>query len=230
MKVAILQSNYIPWRGYFDLIHDVDTFVLYDDVQYTKNDWRNRNVVYPASSPQWLTIPVGDQIHLKIFEVQLPDPRWQAKHLRTISQAYAKAPFFGDIEPLLLGIYRDVEWRTLSELNAALIRKISSLLGITTEIVDSRQFAAQGDRVERLFSILTQLGASHYISGPAAKGYLAGHEGEFAERGIYLEFKHYPAYPEYSQRGKTFVPAVSVIDLIANVGVEQAPRYIWAAE
>jgi len=227
MKVAILQSNYIPWRGYFDLIHDVDIFVLYDDVQYTKNDWRNRNTIYPANGPQWLTIPVGDQIHLKIFEVPLPDPRWQGKHLRTLTQAYAKAPFFSDLEPLLLEIYRDVQWKTLSELNAALIRKISARLGISTQIVDSRDFSAVGGRVERLLSILTQIGASHYISGPAAQGYLAGHETEFADRCIHLEFKKYPAYPEYPQRGKTYVPAVSVIDLIANVGLEDAPKYIW---
>ena len=227
MKVAILQSNYLPWRGYFDLIHDVDVFVLYDDVQFTKNDWRNRNQIYGSAGLQWLSVPTGDSIHRTIREVELVNDRWQEKHFRTLTQTYARAPFAEELGPWLESVYRTRSWRTLSELNAALVREICGMLGIRTEIRDSSEFFMEGDRVERLLRLLGDLGASEYISGPAAKSYLADEGANFAKRGVTLSYKRYPAYPEYPQRREPFVGAVSVVDLLVNVGIEAAPSHIW---
>lgn len=227
MKVAILQSNYLPWRGYFDLIHDVDLFVLYDDVQFTKNDWRNRNRIYGPSGLQWLSVPVGGQIHRKICEVPIPDARWQEKHFRTLTQAYAKAPFLAGMRPWLESVFRERVWTSLSELNRVVICEVAEMLGIHTDIRDSREFSAEGDRVERLLSILGQVRATHYISGPAARAYLAGEENRFTEIGVDLSYKSYPDYPKYRQRREPFEPGVSVIDLLMNVGPMDAADYIW---
>src|SRR5579864_7157911 len=105
MRAAVLQSNYIPWKGYFDIIHDVDVFVFYDDVQYTKNDWRNRNRIKTAGGVQWLTVPTGSDINRRICDVSLPDPNWTRKHWRTLHQAYSHAPHFHRYESFLSEIY-----------------------------------------------------------------------------------------------------------------------------
>src|SRR4051812_22240537 len=94
-KVAILQSNYIPWKGYFDLINMVDEFIIYDDVQYTKNDWRNRNKIKTPNGLLWLTIPTRQlSLSQKIIDTQIADNHWNKKHLSTIKQFYSKAPFY----------------------------------------------------------------------------------------------------------------------------------------
>src|SRR5690349_21530552 len=124
-KVVVLQSNYIPWKGYFDLIHDADCFVFYDDVQYTKNDWRNRNRIIMPGGPKWLTIPTGIDAHRLICEVELPDASWQGRHWETIRQSYRRAPYFKHYRPFFEEIYLGREWRTLSELNQHLIRQIT---------------------------------------------------------------------------------------------------------
>src|SRR5262249_18719018 len=153
--VAVLQSNYVPWKGYFDIIHDVDTFVFYDDVQFTKNDWRNRNRIKTAQGIQWLSVPVGGDIHRSIREVEIPDPRWQRKHFETLRQNYAKAPHFAYVEPLLEEVYVRRTWPMLSELNQFLITTIShDYLGLATQFDDSARYPLKGARQERLLELL----------------------------------------------------------------------------
>src|SRR5262245_16073936 len=141
MRAAICQSNYLPWKGYFDLIHDVDVFVFYDDVQYTKNDWRNRNRVKSPQGAQWLTIPVGARIHRQVREVVITDPRWQCRHWKTLRQLYGRARFFENYREFLEEVYLKREWRTLSELNRFLIQHIAKeFLGIQTAFRCSTEF------------------------------------------------------------------------------------------
>ena len=228
MKAVILQSNYIPWKGYFDLIHDADVFIYYDEVQYTKNDWRNRNRIYTKNGLQWLTIPIGlEAVKHKISEVIIRDHQWQQQHYKALSMGYAKAPFIQQMKPLLEEVFIHTQWKKLIEINRFLTERICKLIGIETKFLDSKDFDLQGDRVERLINLLKQVKASTYISGPAAKDYLANYEHQFAENNIELVYKDYKGYPEYRQLSEPFEPAVSIMDMLANIEINQIKNYIW---
>lgn len=228
MKVVILQSNYIPWKGYFDLIHDADLFIFYDEVKYTKNDWRNRNKIYTRNGLQWLTIPIDkDAVKLKISQVKPRDENWQELHFKSLSMGYKRAPFFSQLEPILNETYLERKWTSLSDLNHFLIKKISLLIGIKTDFADSKKYNLEGERVERLLNLLKQVGATEYISGTAALDYLAGKEQLFADSNIKLTFKTYPVYPEYKQLFEPFRQDVSIFDLIANIKADEIKNHIW---
>lgn len=225
MKVAVLQSNYIPWKGYFDIIHDVDLFIFYDDVQYTKNDWRNRNKIKTQNGPAWLTIPTGTDLDRLICEVSLPDTRWQKNHYKTWVQYYSKAPFFRQYQPLLEEVYLARKWDSLSELNQYLIKTIArDCLGINTRFSDSRSYGASGKCLDRLLDLLEKSGATHYLSGPAAQDYID--KASFTQAGIELSYKDYSGYPEYPQFYPPFDHYVSILDLLFHTGPD-APDYIW---
>ena len=172
--VAIVQSCYIPWRGYFDLISRVDEFVLYDDVQYTRRDWRNRNQIKTAQGLKWLTIPVDvkGKYHQKIKDTRIADPAWADNHWQSIRHAYGKAACFGDRRTALEELYLGCRETFLSMVNYRFITGINSLLGIGTRISWSSDYRLDGEKTERLLSICKQAGATHYLSGPSAKSYL----------------------------------------------------------
>src|SRR5437868_37017 len=210
MRAVVLQSNYVPWKGYFDLIQSADVFVFYDEVQYTKNDWRNRNRICSKNGLHWLTIPVNrDSVKLKISEVTLPDPRWQSDHYKTLYQSYRSACYFHQIEPLLRDFYQDRAWTGLSEFNRYCVESISHVLGLSARFLNSKDFCLEGGRVERLVSLLRQIGVTEYLSGPRARAYLAGAEHLFAAAGVSLLFKSYDGYPQYPQLHEPFEHSVS---------------------
>lgn len=224
-RVALIQSSYIPWRGFFDIIHDVDLFIFYDDVQYTKNDWRSRNKIKTANGSIWLTVPAGSDLNRLIYEVRLADNSWSAKHWKSIRQSYARAPYFNQYKAFFEHVYLGTRWDSLSELNQFLTKTIATeFLGVKTEFADSRAFQAEGRKLDRLLDVLGKAGAQSYVSGPSAKGYID--ETAFQQRGVELMWKSYDGYPEYRQLYPPFEPAVSIIDLLFNVGPD-APHYIW---
>ena len=228
MKVAVIQSNYLPWKGYFDIIHDVDLFCFYDEVKYTKNDWRNRNRICSANGPFWITVPIHkDAVKQKISEVKILDKTWQQEHYESIYQSYRKAPFFHQLEPLLIEFYLAKEWELLSEFNQFSIQYIANYFGITTKFMNSKDYDLRGDRIERLLNLLKELNATTYISGPSAKVYLAEYENLFVANNITLIYKDYSYYPEYSQMIEPFQQYVSILDLIANVSSEDITESIW---
>ena len=215
-KIAILQSNYIPWKGYFDIIAAVDEFVVYDEVQFTKNDWRNRNKVKTSNGVQWISIPVGQDIHRRIFEVELHDTRWRRKHWQTLVSNYSRCPYFPEVAAWLEPIYLEGACTHLSELNLALIRAVCAYLRIATPITSSAQYVLQGGKTTRLVSLCEQAGARRYVSGPAARSYLD--QAEFRASGIQVVWFDYTGYPEYPQRWGGFVHGVSILDLLFNCG------------
>jgi hypothetical protein len=225
MRVVINQSNYLPWKGYFDLIHDADLFIFHDDLQYTKNDWRNRNKVKTPRGLRWLTIPVGTNEHRLINQVALPANRdWQNKHWRLLRENYRAAPHFDRYADFFQKIYSSA-WRTLSELNQHLIKTIArEFLGISTEFIDSAQFGLTSRKQERVIDLLKAAGATTYISGPSAKNYLD--PARFEQEGIELIWKDYSGYPEYPQPYPRFEHAVSIVDLLFQTG-PSAAYYIW---
>ncbi len=224
-RVAVIQSNYLPWKGYFDIIHDVDCFVFYDDTQFTKNDWRNRNLIKTPSGTSWLTIPVGTATNRLIREVAIVDQRWSTKHWKSIRQYYSRAPHFGAYGPFFEHALLERSWQNLSELNQFLVISIAkNFLGITTEFRDSVEFQAQGNKADRLLDLLRRAGAETYVSGPSARDYIDA--SRFAEAGVRLVYKSYAGYPEYPQAYPPFTHAVSIVDLLFNVGPD-APWHIW---
>jgi hypothetical protein len=221
--VAILQSNYIPWKGYFDLIAAVDEFVIYDEVQFTKNDWRNRNRIKTPQGVQWLSIPVGSDIQRRICDVELPAGPWAEKHWRTLAANYSRAPYFEDVARWLKPLYIEHRFSRLTEFNVALIKAICEYLGVRTVIVDSSSLEYSPGKTERLVGICKQLGATRYLSGPAAKNYLD--EAAFACEGIAVEWFDYVGYPEYPQLWGSFEHAVTILDLLFCCG-PAAPQYM----
>lgn len=215
-KIAILQSNYIPWRGYFDIISKVDIFVIYDEVQFTKNDWRNRNKIKTPNGLIWLTIPVKQNfLHQKINETEVANQFWRKQHLNSLKLNYSKAPFFDKFFPEIEKIYLGNEIN-LSEINIKFISRICELLEIKTKIVDSKDLTLVGDKNERLVDACEKLNANVYLSGPAAKNYLD--ESLFNRKNINVEWMDYSNYKEYTQLYPPFNQGVSVLDILFNVG------------
>jgi hypothetical protein len=222
-RVAILQSNYIPWKGYFDIIRKVDTFVIYDEVQYTKNDWRNRNKIKTLNGLQWLTIPVRQtSLEQKIYETEVVNQIWRKKHLNSLKTYYSKAPCFKEMFPLVEMWYEGNE-TLLSEINVKFIKGVCEVMGIKTEIIDSRNLLLTGDKNERLIDACKKLNATTYLSGSAAKLYLR--EEDFGKNGIKVEWMEYSGYKEYPQLYPPFEHGVSILDMIFNIGNE-ARQYL----
>jgi hypothetical protein len=218
MRIAIVQSNYIPWKGYFDLMRSVDEFVLFDDAQYTRRDWRNRNRIMTAQGPRWLTIPVqnrGQYLGL-IKDITVSDPNWAERHWRTIAGNYARAPYFRRYAERLERLYRDNRETRLSAINRKWLETICEMLDIRTRLTWSTDYQAVPGRTERLAAICREAGADTYVSGPAARVYI---DPEcFRAAGIELRYFDYDGYPEYEQLHQPFDHHVSVIDLIFNKG------------
>jgi hypothetical protein len=226
MKTAIIQSNYIPWRGYFDIIHDVDLFLFHDDIQYTKQDWRNRNFIKLSDGRRLLlTVPIGQAYASgNIDQVRISDDKWQKKHLNAIMSNYAKAEYFNEILPLLQDFYVRHKWVLLSEMNQYMIREICRFLNIRTRFMNVSELAVSGHKTERLIQILKKVGATVYLSGPSAQDYID--KNMFNNAGIELQYKDYSHYPEYHQFAQPFDGRVSIIDLLMHRG-KDAPSKIW---
>lgn len=227
MRIAIIQSCYVPWKGFFDLIGRCDEYVIFDSVQYVKRHWHNRNRIKTASGVEWLTIPVisKGRYEQPIDEVEI-EKAWMEKHWRTLELAYRHAPFFEMLAPTIRGWYERAERENrLSEVNIIFLRGIAGLLGLTTRIVRDTAYPVEGTKTERLLNIVLAAGADRYLSGPSAKTYFD--ESMFAAAGIAIEWMNYDGYPEYSQMHGGFEHAVSVLDLLFNVGPDAA-RYLRA--
>lgn len=207
------------------MIAAVDEFILYDDMQYTKRDWRNRNQIKTPQGVQWLTIPVRvkGRYFQKIRETEIEDPEWAQAHWKSIAQAYRKAPHFREISEWLEPLYLDEPPMLLSQLNRRFIEAICRALSIPTKISNSWDYELIEGKTERLAALCAQAGGTEYISGPAAKDYVD--EGVFKGQDIKLTWFDYVGYPEYNQLWGEFVHGVSILDLLLNCGTD-AKRYM----
>ncbi len=222
MRLVVLQSNYIPWKGYFDLVKAADRFVIYDSVQYTKNDWRNRNKLCATNGPIWLTIPIktagaADQ---RISEAEVANGGWARKHWMTIVHLLSKRPFFEQYAAEWESAYLEASsLHRLHDINVLFLRLIAMQLGLDTPIVLDSQFAYGGSSpTDRLVELCVAAGATSYLTGPAGLNYIDSVAFEHAQ--IRLEVIDYSVYPSYGQGSETFLHGVSALDLLANVGPE----------
>jgi hypothetical protein len=218
-SVAIVQSSYVPWKGYFDLINSVDEFVLYDDCQYTRQDWRNRNRIKTPNGTRWITIPVtvNNLYEQRLDETHAADPRWALRHWDTIRQAYRRAPYFAKYADKIEAAYMNCRSeRRLSKINRTLLEVICEILRIKTTLTWSTSYTTTGSRTERVVNLCTEAGATLYLSGPRARSYLDTSLFKAAE--IELRYFDYDGYPEYPQLYPPFEHNVTILDLLFNAG------------
>lgn len=224
-NVMITQSNYIPWKGYFDSIRQCDLFVVYDDMQYTRRDWRNRNLIKTPQGLKWLTIPVevkGKYLQ-KIKDTRVVDKDWTTDHWNILKESYRKAPCFSETAEWAESLYRTCQYDYLTDINMHFIHSINEWLGVKTDIMYSSSFELHEERTMRLVNICKETGATDYYSGPAAKAYM--NESFFEEAGIRVHYWDYTGYPEYPQLYPPFTHGVSIFDLIFNTGL-QCHKYL----
>jgi hypothetical protein len=224
-RIAIVQSSYIPWKGYFDLINSVDEFVLFDDVQFTRRDWRNRNRIKTSAGPAWLSIPVSSkgQFEAPIRDIRVEDRTWAARHWRSLQANYARASHFRQYAALLEPLYLECDESRLSEVNRRFLLAICEILGIHTKITWSWDYEIKPGKTERIVDLCRQAGAGVYISGPSAAAYLD--RRQFEDAGVELSYFDYSGYPPYRQLFPPFEHRVTVLDLILNEGPD-ARRYM----
>jgi hypothetical protein len=215
--LVVLQPSYLPWIGYFDQLRRCDYFVFYDDVQYDKNGWRNRNRVKSAGGPIWLTVPVLTlgRMGQAINEVEISNNvPWARKHVRTLEQAYARAPCRATYLPPLAEVL-ERPWQRLVDLDIAVIRLMCGWLDVERPMFRASALGIGGGQSERLVALCRHFGADTYLSGNAAQAYLD--VGLFEANGVQVEWQNY-AHPEYSQLHGAFLPYLSAIDLVMNLG------------
>lgn len=226
-SIAIIQSNYIPWKGYFDIIKKVDEFIIFDDMQYTRRDWRNRNKIKTPGGLLWLTIPVEvkGKFDQKIKDTIVVENNWYKEHWNSIKINYSRAAFFKKYSDLIADLYSLAgKEKYLSRINYIFIQGLCKILDIKTKISWSMDYDLIDGKTERLIGLCKSTGAGKYISGPAAKGYID--ESLFQSQGIELEWMDYNGYPIYEQLYNPFEHGVTILDLLFNLG-ENAPQYIW---
>lgn len=218
--LVVLQPGYLPWLGFFDQMRRADLFVYYDDVQYDKNGWRNRNrVKSPRGEPHWLTVPVRvASLEQRIDETEIDNRQaWARKHAGTIRQFYAKAPHLRRYLPELEELLAGRRWESLLELDAAVVALMCRWLGLDRRVLRSSQLQVGGERSERLLRMCEHLGARRYLSGSAARSYLD--VSLFERAGVRVDWQDY-RHPTYPQQHGEFVPFLSALDLLLNCGDE----------
>lgn len=227
MRAAILQSNYIPWAGYFSIISKVNTFIFYDFVQYTNNDWRNRNKIKSGDSIKWLTIPVPKQgrTSRSIEDTYPSNNLWKSKHIRTVYHSYRRAKEFGAVYPMLENLYSSLEGKSISQINQEIIEFICKYLEIQVKFINSSDLSFGGNKTQRLVEICKSLDAEQYLSGPSAKNYL---DTELFERNsIEVVWASYDKQMKpYKQLGKKYEGGLSILDLLFNLSSEEIRNYL----
>lgn len=219
--VVVMQPGYLPWLGFFELLWQSDVFVVYDNVQYDKNGWRNRNRIKTANGPMWLTVPVSlpNGLSTKIYEARIDNSqRWQKKHIASIEQNYRKARYFSDYFPPIKELLEQ-KWESLLELNLKLITRLANLLGIQREIHLASELEIQDDdKIKRLVKITSLFGGTRFYEPAGGKAYFNESSiQKFKDAGIGVEFQNY-RHPIYAQLYGNFIPNLSVVDLILNHG------------
>jgi hypothetical protein len=217
-RIAISQSNYIPWKGYFDSIAEVDEWMLYDDMQYTRRDWRNRNQIKTSHGLEWISIPVivKGKYTQSIKETKVSDKNWNKDHWNLLKQNYAKAPAYMEVKDFIENLYHTVSSEYLSEINHSFLLQLMEYLGIKTLISKSSDYDLVNGKTERLVNLCKLKSATDYYSGKAAQNYMD--LNLFAAENIDVHWFDHSGYSEYPQLFPPFTHQVSIIDLLFNEG------------
>tara|TARA_B100000768_G_scaffold105002_1_gene97545 strand:- start:4255 stop:4980 length:726 start_codon:yes stop_codon:yes gene_type:complete len=226
-KIAITQSNYIPWKGYIDTIISADDVILYDDMQYTKRDWRNRNLIVTPSGLKWMSIPVNvsGKFNQSIYEVELNNNTWCQDHWNLLTQNYKKAAYFNEVEGTIKSWYEQAQVLThLSQVNTHFLQNILDALSSKKDLLQSNKFQYGEGKSERLLNLCKQRGATEYLSGPKAKDYLD--ISIFEKENIKVSFSEFNSYNSYTQLQEGFDHGVTILDLFFNLGFEGSKKHM----
>lgn len=226
-KIVITQSNYIPWKGYLDTFISADEVILYDDMQYTKRDWRNRNLIVTPKGLKWLSIPVNvkGRFTQSIYDVKASNNDWCQNHWNLLFQNYNKAPHFKEVESTIKNWYEQAQSLSyLNEINTYFLNNILKSLGKEKKLLQSKDFKYGEGKSERLLSLCKQRKASEYWSGAKAKDYLD--ISIFEKEKIDVTFLDYSSYPTYSQLQDGFDHGVTILDLFFNLGLEGTKKHM----
>jgi len=224
---AIMQPTFMPWIGYFDMIDQVDTFVLYDDVQLAKRSWQVRNRIKTPNGELYLNLPIKKTKHrddLLICEAELSyDEKWIDKHLKSIEGSYRKAPHFASVFPFIAEHYQQ-QYTLLSDFNANFIQNVAARIGIKTTILRATDIAnVTGAKDHRLADICNKISCNEYLSPQGSAAYIEAEKpgGELTSRNIALYY-HFYKHPVYSQVYGDFLPYMGITDLLLNEGFENS--------
>lgn len=216
LRVAIHQPHYFPYAGFFHKLSLADAYVIMDDVQYDKR-FTNRNRILTPQGWIWLSVPIKkEHKFLPNMSVEINnDVDWRTLHWKQISLSYVNTPFFRLYKNYLEDLYRK-EWRYLFELDFETLTKTTEWLGLELQTVRESTLGIRGTSTERLVEVCKALGADTYIAGRGSVNYM--HEKLFEANKIKVEYQDYTPSP-YPQRFSTaFVPDLSIIDMLMNVG------------
>ena len=221
--ISIHQPEYLPWLGFFKKIIDSDIFVIYDDVQFEKKDWQNRNIICGKNGSTLLSVPVKSHLESKINDIVIDnDKNWMKKHLKSILFTYSSSPFFEEMNNLINNLYQN-QFDKLVDLNIEIIIQLMKKFSIKTKIIRSSELNLSEDS-NKIFNICKKLNAKKYITGTNwALDNLD--KSDFENNSIELEFREF-IHPTYKQLGKNFISNVSSIDLLFNEGEENARKIL----
>ena len=218
MKAAIHQPQYFPYPGFFHKLGISETFVIMDDVQYDKR-FTNRNRIMTTTGWTWITVPINkNHKFLPNSQVEINNKiSWRDAHWKSIHHSYANAKFFKQYESFFENLYKK-EWTNLFELNFEILKRLIDILGIKIKIIKSSELNASGTSTEKLVNICKAIGADTYVSGIGGRNYID--ENLFIKNNIKIEYQNYtPKF--YKQRlSNSFIPHLSIIDMLVNVGPE----------
>ncbi|SCC90883.1 Uncharacterized protein SCG7109_BC_00070 [Chlamydiales bacterium SCGC AG-110-M15] len=221
-----MQPTFLPWAGYFHLISSADTFVFLENIPLSKQSWQTRNRILLENKKHWLSVPLESRtLSQKICEVKLNSTlNWREKHLSTLKHAYAKKPFGHKVISLISDIY-NLPLTHLADLNIALIKAISQELKLDTSFYRASELGIEGQRTDRLITICQHFDSDTYLSPQGAKDYIS-EDQSFDKSTINLQYQHFEPKNYFQGYQQDYVPYLSVIDLIANVGWEASKEYI----
>jgi hypothetical protein len=221
---VIMQPTYLPWAGYFNLMHSADHFIFYDDADFSKGSWHNRNRILINSSASWITIPVHHKLNTKIMDVfPVYSSGWVQKHSNMIKSVYGKSKYFRDIYPIL-DFIDNLSCENLADINISIIEILSGLLDIKCDVYRSSSFDVSGDRSNKIISLCESVGCDEYLSPVGAMDYIT-QDGVIPGSHIDVRYQMFDAV-SYPQKSDAFIPCMSIVDVIVNIGLDASKKYI----
>jgi hypothetical protein len=223
--VSAHQPAYLPWLGFFHKIALADDFVVLDNVQFEKNSFINRNKIKTPDGPLWLTVPVLTAGHTRnsVYDIKINNSvNWKSKHWKSICLNYRKATYFAKFS----GFFEDMflkDWERLCDLLDYSFQFFINELGIKARIHKQRDLNISGKKQELIFDLVKHFGANVFVFGALGKEY--ADVSYFEQNSIIPYFQDY-RHPDYPQSGNDFIPNLSVIDILFNVGKERAGEII----
>jgi hypothetical protein len=222
ISAAIHQPNFLPWIGYFHKILKVDVFVFFDDVQYPRGkSFGNRVQIKSNDKELWINVPIRSKSEMLMFnEIEINNSiPWSKKLLKTINLIYKKSSYFDYLYPELEYILKK-EYSFLVDFNIDLIQLCCSKIGINSRLIKSSAISecTNLNGEEKIIGLLKYLDSKVYVSGSGAGSKRYIDESHFKEAEIQLQWQSINSNEAYSQLGNTFIPKLSIIDLIFNEG------------